>query len=292
MAGSLGPLIRLQGLSVSQLSPGGRGTSTIEGADKTAVNRATSTEAPSLDSFVTAIIAEAAPFIDGVAPKSSALGTWKTKGSPKYYPSSEAAIQLYEHVVPGSEIDRVKRKHGSKSETWFCRRSCHRDAAEKRTASWQEFLRSFRDHHPQCEDAFTPTVIGARTAINWPTGSLVVGAAGETWDNITLKVVEMTHKITPKPLKNRTFPVLQLAASLAGVQEFLVVSIPVTDFYQSPYAEAAKDRNLVVAAYTSIERIRKLPETGEVEWIMATASDAGGVLPQYVVEYLLHFGQL
>jgi len=39
---------------------------------------------------------------------------------------------------------------------------------------------------------------------------------------------------------------------------------------------------LVMAAYTSIERIRVLPTNGDVEWIMATASDAGGVLPQWM----------
>jgi hypothetical protein len=37
-----------------------------------------------------------------------------------------------------------------------------------------------------------------------------------------------------------------------------------------------------MAAYVSIERIRILPSSGEIEWIMATASDAKGVLPQWM----------
>lgn len=37
-----------------------------------------------------------------------------------------------------------------------------------------------------------------------------------------------------------------------------------------------------MAAYVSVERIRFLPSNGEIEWIMATASDAGGVLPQFI----------
>jgi hypothetical protein len=55
-----------------------------------------------------------------------------------------------------------------------------------------------------------------------------------------------------------------------------------TDFEKSPFAEYARDKSLVMAAYTSIERIRILPTNGDVEWIMATASDAGGVLPQWM----------
>ncbi|KAI9745495.1 MAG: hypothetical protein M1818_001029 [Claussenomyces sp. TS43310] len=279
MSSSLGPLVRLHGISISQLVPGGRGTSANAVEDER-----TQWDGPTLDAFVTDIIAEAVPFIDAVAPKSGAGSTWKRKGSPRHYSSSEAAVHLFERVVSGTEIGQIRgMDHSSaesKDETWFCRRSCHRNAAEKGTATWQEFIRSFKDHHPQTEEDFTPTVIGARTAISWNTGNLVIDAAGERWNNVTLKVVEMKHKIDPKPLKNRTFPVLQLAANLVGVQEFIVVSIPITDFQRSPHAQYAKDKSLVVAAYTSIERVRVLPETGEVEWIMATASDAKGVLPQ------------
>ena len=95
-------------------------------------------------------------------------------------------------------------------------------------------------------------------------------------------VEEMKHKIDPKPLKNRSFPVIQVTAALSGASEFLVISIPINDFDKSPYAEFAKDKNLVMAAYASVERIRVLPSNGDVEWIMATASNAGGVLPQWM----------
>jgi len=169
-----------------------------------------------------------------------------------------------------------------KDETWFCRRSTHRNSAEKGTASWEEFVKSFKDHHAQTEDAFTPTVIGAREAIRWDTTGLEIEADGERWTNITVVVEEMKHKINPKPLKNRTFPVIQIAATLEGAQEFVVISIPINDFFKSPYAEFAKDKSLVVAAYAAVERVRVLPSNGDIEWIMATASDAGGVLPQWM----------
>jgi hypothetical protein len=118
--------------------------------------------------------------------------------------------------------------------------------------------------------------------MRWDASGIDVQVHGGHWTNITVAVEEMKHKIDPKPLKNRTFPVVQVAAMLEGNEEFLVVSIPLNDFDKSPYAEFAKDKSLVTAAYTSIERIRVLPSNGDVEWIMATASDAGGVLPQWM----------
>jgi len=208
------------------------------------------------------------------------------KGSPKTYPSSEALVHLYERIVAGKELDGIEGMSqfsaDRKDETWICRRSCHRNAAERKTASWDEFTHSFKEHHAESEDAFTPTVIGAREAMRWDTSGIEVEVNGDRWINPTVVVEEMKHKIDPKPLNNRTFPVVQVAASLAGSQEFFVVSIPLTDFEKSPYADYARDKTLVVASYTSVERIRVLPTNGEIEWIMATASDAGGVLPQWM----------
>jgi len=118
--------------------------------------------------------------------------------------------------------------------------------------------------------------------MTWDTSGIEVEVGTDKWTDITLVVEEMKHKIEPKPLHNRTFPVLQLAATLSGAQEFVVISIPLKDFPKSPYAEYARDKSLVVGAYVSVERIRVLPSNGEIEWIMATASDAGGVLPQWM----------
>ena len=284
----LGPWVRLEGISTSQLPPGGKG---VEPA-----NRVSSTEkfsdgsgavaAPNLTTFITKVLTESIPFIDDVAPKSGGTSTWKTKGSPKKYASSEAPVHLYERVVAGKDLDKVegmsKFSADRKDETWFCRKSCHRNKAEKGTASWKEFTHCFKEHHAESEDAFTPTVIGAREAMKWDTTGIEVEVHGGRWNNITVAIEEMKHKIDPKPLKNRTFPVVQITAALSGTEEFLVISIPLTDFEKSPYAEFARDKTLVVAAYASIERVRVLPSNGDVEWIMGTASDAGGVLPQWM----------
>jgi hypothetical protein len=285
----LGPLVRLEGISIASLPSGAKGLEPSN-ANSPAGHTPSAPESAlpptNLENFIRNALTESIPFIDGVAPKDGSKATWKLKGSPKKFASSEASVQLYEYTVSGNDLDKVEGMSSysadRKDETWFCRRSCHKNEAAKGTASWEEFKRSFKEHHAETEDAFTPTVIGARQAITWDTSGLELEIAGARWNHITMVVVEMKHKIDPKPLKNRTFPVVQIAASLEGTDEFLVVSIPLNDFKKSPYAEYALDKSLVVAAYVSVERVRILPDTGDIEWIMATASDAGGVLPQWM----------
>jgi len=157
----LGPLVRLEGISISQL-PANPVSSSEE---------SNATTAPSVEQFVTKVLTESIPFIDDVAPKAGGSSAWKSKGSPKKYASSEAPVHLYERTVSGRDLDKVEGMSAfsadRKDETWFCRRSCHRDAAEKGTASWEEFTRCFMQHHAESEDAFTPTVIGARQAVRW-----------------------------------------------------------------------------------------------------------------------------
>jgi hypothetical protein len=289
-AALLGPYVRLEGIAIRQLPPDGQGTKPANLPplpEKTPNNKEKPIATPDLRTFVNNVIAEGASFVDGVAPKDGSPSTWKTKGSPKKYASSRAPVHLYAETVSPAALNKIEGMGKSKSyerqeETWFCRRSVHENKAEKGTASWDEFKHSFKENHAHTEEAFTPTVIGAREAIKWDAGGIELDIQAQRWSNITVAVEEMKHKIDPKPLKNRTFPVAQVTAELAGAQEFLVVSIPLTDFQDSPYAEYARDKSLVVARYASIERIRVLPGTGDVEWIMATASDAGGVLPHWM----------
>lgn len=282
----LGPWVRLEGISISQLPPGGKGATPsiqVPSTEKFS-DGSGSVAAPNIKTFITSVLSEAVPFIDSVAPKAGGVSTWKTKGSPKKYTTSEAPVQLFARTVAGKDLDKIEGMNQFSAdrtdETWFCRRSCHANKSQIGTASYEEFRHSFKENHAESEKDFTPGVIGAREAIRWDTTNIEVEIHGEHWVNITVAVVEMKHKIDPKPLKNRTFPVIQVSADLSGTQEFIIISIPLRDFEKSPYAEYARDKSLVVAAYTSIERIRILPSNGDVEWIMATASDAGGVLPQ------------
>ena len=315
----LGPLVRLWGLTTAQLPD--------------------PSETPdNLAPFLISILQEAVPFIDSVAPKlatpappdqadpdpaaatalaavaATAAKAWKPKGS-KAYPESAAKVHLAERVVDSSELERVagrsvvppsaRLRHDARlpAETWICRRSVHADSAAEgaRSASWAEFRDAVKDRHAESEEAFTPSVVGARAAVVWDCGGAEAVEGGETWGKFTLRVEEVRHRIGKPVMKDRVFPVLQMTCSAmetnraveagddaAAVSrdekpEFLVVSITVTDFGSaSPAAEFSKGKGVVVGAYTSVERIRKLPGSGEIEWIMATASDARGVLPMWV----------
>ncbi|SPQ27546.1 d227df4e-6b9b-4378-944f-f4e56224dff8 [Thermothielavioides terrestris] len=207
----------------------------------------------------------------------------------------------------------------SESETWVCRRSEHADRAERGTASWAEFERCFRDEHAAAEVAFTPAAVAGHEALVWAVDGrggegrgrgdegddgagagaggdggvrpLEVEEGGRVWGRFTLKMVEMRHRVGRPVLKDRTFPVLQMTAAavvdgLAGgaSDEFVVVSIPVPDFALSEHSKLAREPGALVARYVSVERFRRLGGDGEgrIEWLMATASDAGGVLPMWV----------
>ncbi|KAG9248432.1 hypothetical protein BJ878DRAFT_36336 [Calycina marina] len=294
MAEILGPYVRLEGIGIGQLPFGGKGIEPsipIPSNEKSS-DGSGSVAAPNIKAFITRVLSEAAPFIDGVAQKSdgTTASTWKMKGAPKSFPHSDAPVHSFERIVSGKTLDGIEGMSqfsaDRKDETWLCRKSTHSNLAQPNTASWAEFRHSFKNQHIESEDAFTADIIGARKAIIYDTAGLSLSIDNQTWTHITLVVVESIHKI-PKPLKNRAFPVVQIAADL-GENEFVVVSIPLTNFEKSPYAEYARSKSVVIASYVSVERIRILPETGEIEWLMATASNAKGVLPPWVQKLAMH----
>lgn len=198
------------------------------------------------------------------------------------------------------------------AETWACRRSVHVDAATKGTASWAEFVDALRDHHVETEDAFTPTVLAHHVAVTWDgASSLTTVEAGGAdagadadgpalrWGRVGVSLVEMKHKM-PAPLKPRVFPVLQVTVTSAGEgegDEFVVVSVPVGDVGTGKMKDLARlsvEKGVVLGAYASVERVRRLPAAREgaggaggdggrqIEWVMATASDAKGSLPMWI----------
>jgi hypothetical protein len=267
MSAEHGPLLRLWGISTSQLPPEGAGSD-------------------DLLPFIIAILQEAEPFIDSAGPKSGdashpSAKAWKHKTT-KTSADSAAKVEVLERVISASELEALAAaKHGGKGkaqqETWVVRRSVHADKVEKGTASWHEFVDCFKDRHSETEEAFTPAIVGAHVAMQWDCGNLEVTEGGETWTKFILKVQEMRHQIG-KPLSDRVFPVLQMSCVADGKDEFLVVSLPLTDLQKSPHGRLVKDKAVVVGSYASVERIRKLPD-GNIEWLMAVASDAKGVLP-------------
>lgn len=98
----------------------------------------------------------------------------------------------------------------------------------------------------------------------------------EQWKGVSLELLEIAHSL-PKPLNPRSFPVLQGIAERVSVGaeggEFVVVTVPV-DVKWKVWAQA------IPARYAAVERFQRVG--ADVEWIMATASRAGGVLPGWV----------
>ncbi|ATY63171.1 hypothetical protein A9K55_008435 [Cordyceps militaris] len=272
MAQNLGPLVHLWGIDPSQLP--------AETASGTA-----------LTPLLTDLLSEALPFIDDLpAGGQDASSSWKFRKTHSY-PSSAASVDVYEKKLPADAMRRVAAAHKKQlpphvqasktaAETWFLRRSVHEDAARSATASWDEFAASFKTHHAASEMAFTASVVGTTPRRQWDCSGVAIQLGGETWTDWTLKLEESVHKL-PFPLQKRVFPVLQATAAVEGRREFVVVQV----FYAGGPAPA-NAQGTVTGAYTSIERVREIPgEAGgqsQIEWVMGTASDAMGVLPEFV----------
>ncbi|KAF6844719.1 hypothetical protein CMUS01_00785 [Colletotrichum musicola] len=264
---NLGPLVRLWGLRTEQLP-------------------APSATAADLAPFLIAVLQEAVPFIDAVAPKDGTArpGEWKAKGT-KSFPESTAPVELYERVIPVAELEKEAARNQlsidvAAAETWACRRSVHKDRPGKGTAAWEEFVKCFKDDHVEAEKAFTPNVMEAREALAWDCNGVTIEEGGLAWEDFKISVSEIKHKLG-MPLKNRVFPELIISAKARDVDEFIVVSVTVSDLATSDYGGLAKEKGVVIGAYASVERLRRLP-TGAIEWIMATASDAKGILPAWI----------
>ncbi|WWC65782.1 uncharacterized protein I303_108404 [Kwoniella dejecticola CBS 10117] len=97
------------------------------------------------------------------------------------------------------------------------------------------------------------------------------------------EVWRLTFK-TPPPTNPRTFLVLLLSRELnsgpKGERSFMNISIPFEHPDCPPKANNEKSR--VRGKYVSVERVREVNGGAEVEWRMATSSDAGGNIPRFV----------
>ncbi|KFY07876.1 hypothetical protein V492_06740, partial [Pseudogymnoascus sp. VKM F-4246] len=211
------------------------------------------------------LLTEAIPLLSSAAPNDGSRSPWTQKSKPRRFPNSTAPVYL------------SSTSHNSA--TWICRRSTHRSAAEPGTASWAEFQSAFKSEHTLHERAFTPSLISFNTVAWWQDAvhDVTLEVPHQQWKGVSLEVVEIVHKL-PRPLKQRSFTVLQGIAERVDVGaeggEFVVVTVPV---------DAKWDRLLrdeVTARYAAVERFRRVGP--DVEWVMATASRAGGVLPGWV----------
>ncbi|KAM7222324.1 Protein of unknown function (DUF3074) domain containing protein [Rhypophila decipiens] len=301
---SLGPLVRLWGIKTAQLPTGpvigGAGADSLAAKDDDD-DKARSSDG--LTQFLGSLLGEAVPFIDSVSPKNEdtqgKIKIWKPKGSKSYTPTpatnGKVNVELFEQVIKAGELKDLITTPDTpvRDETWVCRRSVHQDKREKGTASWEEFRKCFKEKHPETEKLFTPSVIRMEKRVVWDCQGVPPQTIGsETWSNFSLCILEARHRVG-KPLKDRTFPILQMTCSALDVdnnnnmanatdsqakreskekREFLVISVTIPDYFGSTFrkehvgtgtASSGEDNNhiakeTVIASYASIERIRQL----------------------------------
>ncbi|MCJ1395891.1 hypothetical protein MMC18_008777 [Xylographa bjoerkii] len=294
----LGNLLRLHPLSLDDL-PSHPSFTNLPSTNGSSSSSSASTHKPyprpSLSTFLTALLSEATAFIDHTLPATFTVSSTTKTSSPAiapvtllkhaYTPASLASIPWSTSPVPRSVAPTA-------GEAWFARRSRHANARSTGTADWAEFDDGLRVQHSEKERQYTPDVYESAKVLDWDaeTAALDLGAAG--FHAVDLRLYEMCHKL-PFPLNPRVFAVAVVTAKTREEGEsegLVVVQVPV-DMRALPQArysggrnvgegEGVKGKRCVVGTYTSVERARVGVE-GQIEWVMGTASDAGGWLPMW-----------
>ncbi|KAF6227348.1 hypothetical protein HO133_008792 [Letharia lupina] len=283
----LGNLVRLLPLHINELPahpaleslviPHSEHTRSAESSPSQA-GKVDSSERPNLISFMEEVLDQATIFVDDTLPatfkegnlKKSAPATAKVRLLSRNI--SEAEIQAIPWI--NSSIPRNWSNGRKPAEAWFARRSRHANHSDEGTADLDEFDFGLRHDHSKHEQEYTPDVFDSYKVLDW---------------DLSMSIHEMCHEL-PAMLSNRVFPVLVVTAK-RGKHSFVVVQIPV-DISGLTVAMYSNGRNLrkgdsavkrkkpVLGVYTSIERCQMLPDQN-VEWVMATASDAKGWLPMW-----------
>ncbi|KAI9800607.1 MAG: hypothetical protein M1833_003265 [Piccolia ochrophora] len=223
---------------------------------------------------------------------------WTTKAPKKF---KKTPIDIYKRTVTKPELIGVawdakpvprrtpqfEDKESCKNETWFARVSEHTDVIEQDTVNYNEFLDGLKVEHALHEQEYTPELVDAHQVLAWDIApAMTAGESGV----LTMSIHEMTHKL-PFPLSPRTFPVLIITAIMPR-SAFIVVQIPLADVSSLPMSRAhiTSAPPTVPGIYASIERCQSwhrlasidVHDGRTVEWLMATASDAKGVLPGWL----------
>ncbi|GFF33687.1 hypothetical protein IFM46972_03982 [Aspergillus udagawae] len=247
---------------------------------------------PSLRRFLETALSEAHTLLTDTIPN-----TFKVDPKKRSSPPATAKVQLLKRTV------RSGRGSVRGDEFWACRKSVHQDAAVDGSASWEEFRSGLRENHSENEMAYTPSVTSVERLLEWPTEGEMEGG----WRQVGMHVNIITHTFHPTALiAPRTFISLVISADLPkfNPQGFMTVQIPLTakstDAIPHEIREkiaSAAPRNAVFASYASVEQVVSVPtpavtsnsvargrtgDANQLEWTMATTSDAGGAIPRWI----------
>ncbi|KAB8215995.1 hypothetical protein BDV33DRAFT_194734 [Aspergillus novoparasiticus] len=122
---------------------------------------------------------------------------------------------------------------------------------------------------------YTPSVTGVKRLLDWPREREIEG-----WQEVDMSVNLITHTFHPKALIfPRSFIVLVICACLplSRGTGFMTIQIPLAS---EPGITALAPRNTVFASHASVEQVVVMSD--RVEWTMATTSNAGGAIPQWI----------
>ncbi|KAJ5180457.1 hypothetical protein N7492_003667 [Penicillium capsulatum] len=258
---------------------------------------------PQLQHFTRAALHEALELLHSIP------STFTT--DPKLRPSepSEAKVKLLRgYRKPSQSVsDNSGPQDKSKAEFWVCRQSEHVDATAQGTASWEEFETGLRSNHAEHEMEYTPSVTGIERLLEWAEEEIgEVEVDGVVFREVGVEVNLMTHTFHPTALISpRSFISLAISAayntqptdpqsqSQSPTKGFVTAQIPLrstaaaTPDTLHERIIATAPRKTIFANYASVERVTLLPaqpsqRERHIDWTMATTSDAGGSIPQWV----------
>ncbi|KAB8202289.1 hypothetical protein BDV34DRAFT_201225 [Aspergillus parasiticus] len=234
---------------------------------------------PSLDNFQSRhpphgfqgfILADADSFLASVST------TFHKQRRPRHSPPATAPVNVSSRTI----------RNAHKEEFWVCRKSVHQNAPVDGSASWEEFQSGLKENHTKNEMEYTPSVTGVERLLDWPREREIEGG----WQEVDMSVNLITHTFHPKALiLPRSFIVLVICACLplSRGTGFMTIQIPLTSEpgYLVPNLlreriTALAPRNTVFASYASVEQVVVMSD--RVEWTMATTSNAGGAIPQWI----------
>ena len=204
----LGNLVRLFPLSLDDLpfhpaldipgknSSGSAELAQVQGPHETSSNR------PSLSSFLAAVLSEAQTFVDTTLPATFEVGSEKSSA-----PSISKVRILKRNITPtelssvpwsSSKIARrvdAQLKAGGEGEAWFARLSLHPNRREEGTADFEELDEAVRIEHNEHEREYTSNIFDSYRVLDWDRETLALGQL-DTFEDIQMRSKSPLHCCT------------------------------------------------------------------------------------------------
>ncbi|KAJ5082068.1 Serine-threonine protein kinase 19 [Penicillium argentinense] len=239
------------------------------------------------------------------------LPTWDRESKPRRSPPARADVHLSRKWRKNEEPNAPGKP---KPEFWVCRQSEHSDSSTPGSASWSEFEDGLRSDHAEHEMEYTPSVTSVERLLQWTEQEIgELDLNGFIFKDVDVEVNLITHKFHPTALISpRSFISFTISATYDAhknepdipAKGFVTVQIPLSadpSTTPTPIHEkimSAVPKRTVFAHYASVERVGKRNSSAEhtasqqtktatgsndsIQWIMATTSDAGGSIPQWI----------